>query len=287
MIWLTWRQHRKQAMVTLIGLAALAAFVVPTGLAMHHAFDRLVVRGCATNAPGQPCDGFHEFSTAYGSYLYACVLLLIVPLLFGLFWGAPLVAREIEHGTHRFVWTQGVSRLRWATTKIGLVSLAVLLITAIYAAMLTWWITPVVETSGQRFGYVFFDIHGIVVFGYMLFALALGIFAGAVTGRLLPAMAATVVGFIGTRLLVMLGARDRYRPTVTRTIPDLFAGYKQIRNDLHGDWIVASGGTNTEVLKLHPADQFWTFQAMETAIFLALAAALILGSIYWVRRRIT
>ena len=241
----------------------------------------------AALANGRCSDAARTFFGSYQNAVFAGLLLLVLPMLAGMFWGAPLVAREIEHGTHRFVWTQGVSRLRWATTKIGLVSLAVLLITAIYAAMLTWWITPVVETSGQRFGYVFFDIHGIVVFGYMLFALALGIFAGAVTGRLLPAMAATVVGFIGTRLLVMLGARDRYRPTVTRTIPDLFAGYKQIRNDLHGDWIVASGGTNTEVLKLHPADQFWTFQAMETAIFLALAAALILGSIYWVRRRIT
>jgi hypothetical protein len=61
-----------------------------------------------------------------------------------------------------------------------------------------------------------------------------------------------------------------------------------MRNDLQGDWIVAShAGTNTEVLTVHPAHQFWAFQAIETAIFAALAIALLMGSIYWVRRRIT
>jgi hypothetical protein len=205
-------------------------------------------------------------------------------MLVGMFWGAPLVAREIEHGTHRLVWTQGVSRLRWAATKIGLVAIGVLGITAIYAGMLTWWIAPVMRTSGQQFSYVFFDIHGIVVFGYVVFALALGVFAGAVTGRLLPAMATTVVGFLGMRLVVMLVARNHYRPTETCRLPDLFTGYPQMRNDLHGDWIVAThaiGGT--EVLTVHPANQFWTFQAIETALFVALAVALVLGSIYWIR----
>ena len=113
--------------------------------------------------------------------------------------------------------------------------------------MLTWWITPVIQTSGQRFSYIFFDIHGIVVFGYVMFALALGVFAGAVTGRLLPAMATTVVGFIGVRVAVMLAARDRYLPTETRRLPDLDTAYPQMRNDLDGDWIVAShAGASTE-----------------------------------------
>jgi hypothetical protein len=179
-------------------------------------------------------------------------------------------------------------RLRWATTKIGLVSIAVLVITAIYAGMLTWWITPVIQTSGQRFAYIFFDIHGIVVFGYVMFALALGVFAGAVTGRLLPAMATTVVGFIGVRVAVMLAARDRYMATETRRLPLLDTEYPQMRNDLNGDWIVAShAGTNTEILTVHPAHQFWAFQAIETGIFAALAITLLVSSIYWVRRRIT
>jgi len=227
----------------------------------------------------------------YQSVVFAGLLLLVLPMLVGMFWGAPLVARELEAGTHRLVWTQGTSRLRWATTKFGLVSMAVLVITAIYAGMLTWWITPVMQTSGQQFSYVFFDIHGIVVFGYVLFALALGFFAGAVTGHLLSAMAITVVGFIGVRLLVMLAARDHYLPTETRRLPELHTGFQQMRNDLNGDWIVASGtavdGDRAyEVLTIHPFRQFWTFQAIETAIFVALALVLLIAAIHWTRRRV-
>ena len=165
--------------------------------------------------------------------------------------------------------------------------------TAIYAGMLTWWITPVMQTSGQRFAYIFFDIHGIVVFGYALFALALGVFAGAVTGRMLPAMATTVVGFLGTRLLVMLAARTRYMPTETRQLENFAIDVPQMRNDLHGDWILAENvvfneadRTSQSVLTIHPADDFWTFQAIETAIFVALAVCLVLATTYWIRRRI-
>src|SRR6185369_14593823 len=43
------------------------------------------------------------------------------PVLVGVFFGAPLVAREVEQGTHRLVWTQGVTRLQWALAKFGLV----------------------------------------------------------------------------------------------------------------------------------------------------------------------
>jgi hypothetical protein len=312
MTWLVWRQHRKQLFFALAALAVLAAFFIGTGRPIHDRFERAGLPQClphaeralvvvdldaaqqttrgldaAAVADGRCAQTARAFFDNYQNVIFAGLLLLVLPMLAGMFWGAPLVAREIEQGTHRLVWTQGVSRLRWAATKIGLVSIVALAITAIYAGMLSWWIAPVIETSGQRFDYIFFDIHGIVVFGYVLFALALGIFAGAATGRLLPAMATTIVGFIATRLLVMLAARDHYRPTQTRTLPDLFAGYGQMRNDLHGDWIVAShtSTTSTEMLTVHPADQFWTFQAIETAIFVSLAIPLLIGAIYWIRRR--
>ena len=228
-------------------------------------------------------------------------LLLFLPMLAGMFWGAPLVARELEHGTHRLVWTQGTSRLRWAATKIGLVSVGVLVMTSVFAAMLTWWITPVIQTSGQRFDFGTFDIHGIVVFGYTIFALTLGVFAGAVTGRLLTAMATTVVGFLATRLVVMLAARPNYLPTETVKV-DLPQGVDGVQwNLLHGDWIrgrhleLADGcnenlsqvpGHCVEILTIHPARHFWAFQVIETAIFVALAITLVLATIYWIRRRI-
>ena len=51
-------------------------------------------------------------------------LMLAVPALLGIFWGAPLVARELETGTYRLAWTQSVTRTRWLAVKVALVGLA-------------------------------------------------------------------------------------------------------------------------------------------------------------------
>jgi hypothetical protein len=334
MTWLVWRQHRKQLLFGVVALVVLGAFFLVTGMPMHDRFERAGLPDClprtidapvVTNlyaqeagsaGPGDAADtaqvdettaavtrcaqAARDFFGDHQSVVFAGLLLLILPMLVGMFWGAPLVAREIEHGTHRLVWAQGTSRVRWAATKIGLVTVGVLALTAVYAGMLTWWITPAIQTSGQRFDFVFFDIHGVVVFGYVVFALALGVFAGAVTGRLLPAMATTVVGFLAVRLVVMLAARPRFLPTETTRTPTigLAPGINdQQRNALHGDWVrgrrfeVADGcpldlPDCVETLTVHPARHFWAFQAIETAIFVALAVGLIVATVYWVRRRI-
>ena len=245
MIWLVWRQHRQQLLFGVAGLFVFGAFFLATGLPIHDRFEEAGLADClpqtidstvvanlydpiATGSRSSPADDDVRPRRSPGAprpptsssrqperRRWGGFAPLLLPMLVGIFWGAPLVAREIEHGTHRLVWTQGTSRLRWAATKFGLVSVGVLAMTAVFVAMLNWWISPVMQTSGQRFDYIFFDIHGIVVLGYAMFALALGIFAGAVTGRLLPAMATIVVGFVATRLVVMLVARDHYLPTET------------------------------------------------------------------------
>ena len=48
--------------------------------------------------------------------------MLIAPAVIGMFWGAPLVARELEAGTHRLVWNQSVTRTRWLLIKVGLIA---------------------------------------------------------------------------------------------------------------------------------------------------------------------
>ena len=340
MTWLVWRQHRQQLLFGVAGLFVFGALFLATGLPIHDRFEEAGLADClpqtidstvvanlndpidtgpsGTDDPGgtgntadgddsteaitacaQTADEFYadnENVVGWGGFAP-----LLLPMLVGIFWGAPLVAREIEHGTHRLVWTQGTSRLRWAATKFGLVSIGVLAMTAVFAAMLNWWISPVMQTSGQRFDYIFFDTHGIVLLGYAMFALALGVFAGAVTGRLLPAMATVVVGFVATRVVVTLVARDHYLPTETRRISvagqDLGDSYQQW-NLLHGDWIrsepsdgklgcPAGAADCVETLTMHPASQFWAFQTIETAIFIALAISLLLATIYWIRRRIS
>ncbi len=244
MIWLTWRQHRKQALFAVVGLIVLAGLMFPTGREMHRVFDRDLASCLAAeghtefvrhdNEAHQACRlVVEQFTGKYSGLIFLAVLFALLPLFVGLFFGAPLVAREVEHGTHRLVWTQGVTRLRWALTKFGLVGAAVLVFAIGYSAMLTWWTEPLSRANG-RVTPPLFDLQAAVPVGYTLFALALGIFAGTVWRKVLPAMAVTLVGFIGVRAAVTLYARVRYERA--EEYKYLLTG-ETGRNRLRGDWI--------------------------------------------------
>ncbi|MCM0676246.1 transporter [Micromonospora phytophila] len=327
MIWLTWRQHRKQALFTLLGFAALAALMVPIGLSMRHSFAELGLVDCVRQLAGtdvaaatrETCDaGFRRFTNRYGSLNLVAVLLLTLPVLVGLFWGAPLVAREVEHGTHRFAWTQGVGRTRWALVKFGLVGAAVMVLAVCYGLGMSWWVEPLTQAAYEgRLGVIVFDLQGVVPIGYTLFAVALGIFAGTVWKRMLPAMGITLAGFIGVRAAVAVLARPHYQPARTLTFP--IEGVTEAAMS-RGDWVLSQGIRNPDGTMMaedtrimcppgateakgracgaelglqpgaynwqlyQPADRFWLFQGIETGIFVALAALLLYLAVRRIRR---
>lgn len=326
MTWLIWRQHRKAALVVLALLAALAAFLIPTGLRMRHAVtgfsDCVAKLGGAQLAPEGTLGNCHDLSgaflTRYSSMQYVAILLLFAPVLIGMFWGAPLVAREVEQGTHRFVWTQGVSRRRWMLTKIGLVGSFVLLVVVVYALLMTWWMQPFTIGTGSRLRAGLFDSQGVVPIAYTIFAVALGFFAGTYWRKVLPAMAVTLVGFAATRIGILVLARQHFAPPKSLSTP---VTSQNLFNDLNGDWVIqrairaadgtivrsdtiitcgngggeapppstdpfaglcGSGASNW--VSYQPASQFWPFQYIEAGIFVALAAVLLALAIRKVRR---
>jgi ABC-type transport system involved in multi-copper enzyme maturation permease subunit len=250
MIWLTWRQHRKQALYTLIALAAVAAVMLPTGLAMHHTFTNSGLAACLakqgtaqiTSGNGPDCGALHQqFSNQYSSMTFIGILFVILPVFVGIFFGAPLIAREVEAGTHRLVWTQGVSRRHWALVKFGLLGAITLLLAAAYALGMTWWFGPLVANGGGRLTPISFDVQGIAPIGYTLFAVALGIFASTMWKKILPAMGATLAGFVVVRVLVETLARPQYLRPLTASLP--ITGSEQFNND-SGAWISSSGIVN-------------------------------------------
>ena len=325
MTWLVWRQHRQQVLAAAIALVAVALFLVPTGRQMRVAFDDLDIGTCLRDAgrtelvaPDDGCGALGErFSGRFQGLALASLLLLFLPVLAGLFWGAPLVAREVEHGTHRLVWTQGVTRLRWATVKLALVGGGVVLVAAAYALLVGWWIAPLNDATGYRFTWLFFDQQGPVLVGYALFAFALGVLAGTMAGKVLPAMAITLGGFLATRVGVALLLRPRFLPPRRRAYP-IISGSPAEPNQLAGDWVISRGVYSAQGVKLtpgsgsqvlcdetaasrcvaeygagaynqdlfQPADRFWLFQGIETALFVALALLLVLVAVRLVRRRI-
>ena len=99
---------------------------------------------------------------------------------------------------------QSVTRKRWLAVKIGWMLLAAAVWGGVISALVTWWSGPNNAQQLNAFDPGRFDIMGIVPVAYSLFAMALGIAAGALLRRTLPAMAVTLAGFIAVRALIAL-----------------------------------------------------------------------------------
>ena len=196
MTWLTWRQHRWEAASALAVLlvftvGVLALMIAGAGLMAEIARncpqsrDAIVPSSC-TSLIGQYTSSFQTpwwWVTAAG---------IVIPALVGLFVGVPLIAREAEHGTHRLIWTQGVTRRRWFLSKIGLVALGVVVgSTALALAGQGWFsMQHGLGSLGNQSVWDGFEIAPPVLIAYAVFALALGVAAGALIQRTVPAIAA-------------------------------------------------------------------------------------------------
>ena len=314
MIWLTWRQHRAQLLFAAAVLAAFAAVVFVTGSRMRDSFGSSGLGACL--ASGRDCGALsEEFLDQYGTVVNSTVYLVVLPVLIGLFWGAPLLARELEQGTHRLVWTQTTSRTHWLTVKFAALIATTILAGLGLAALLSWWFRPFQQVQAlSRINPDVFGLVGIAPIGYALFAFALGAAAGTVLHRVIPAMAVTLVGFIAVRLVVA-GLRERFLAPLTVSYP---AGEPSPRAG-RGDWIVSNSGfvdgsgrhfdSLAQVCPIegtdraarlaclnehgiqqidvfHPDSHFWPLQGIETGIFVALAVLLLAFTAWWAVRRI-
>jgi ABC-type transport system involved in multi-copper enzyme maturation permease subunit len=209
MTWLVWRQHRLQFCVGAALLAAFAVAMVITGLQAASQYHSALV--CTPTGCRSP-DGLFIGSHVMG---FLVISTLAAPILVGLFYGAPLVAAEAEAGTTQFAWMQSVTRKHWLTVKIGWMLLAAAVWGGVISALVTWWSGPNNALQHNAFDPGRFDIMGLVPVAYSVFAMALGIAAGAVMRRTLPAMAVTLAGFVAVRIVIALWLRPHYMSAVT------------------------------------------------------------------------
>ncbi|MFI5730723.1 ABC transporter permease [Kribbella sp. NPDC051587] len=192
MIWLTWRQFRIQFLVIAAVVFAAAVVLAATGPSLADDYRTLAdnfIRNLA----------FARLNPVL--YQVGLALLYAVPPVIGAFWGAPLIARELETGTHRLVWSQSISRSRWLATKIGVGALGTIAVTGVLSLAVTWWSSPIDKAinAGQesnrflpRMFPVTFSGRGLVPIGYAVFAFALGVAIGLVIRRTLVALAITL-----------------------------------------------------------------------------------------------
>lgn len=234
MIWLTWRQFRAQALTALAVLAAAATYLLITGLRMHHTYTA----DLATCGPQDDCsDVLNRLQQSYNGPFHLFELLVIVaPGLIGMFWGAPLIARELESGTSQLVWNQSVTRFRWLAVKLTGVGAASIATAGLLSYLLTWWAGSLDQITGSRFAALTYATRDIVPLGYAAFAVTLGTTVGVLMRRTVPAMAVTLAVFIGIQILVPTTVRPNLLPRTTVIFPVSPATGRQV----HG--IYTSGG---------------------------------------------
>jgi hypothetical protein len=199
MTWLAWRQFRPQAIAAAGCLAVLTIVLAVTGPQLAHLYSASGISACRANGDcGAVTERFLSLSQVRSdaNLLRALdYLIFVIPALIGIFWGAPLIARELEAGTHRLAWNQSVTRSRWLTVKVGLVGLAAMATAGLVSLVVNWWGSPIYTVHMDRITPGIFAATGIVPVGYAVFAFALGVAAGVLTRRTVPAMAITLAIF--------------------------------------------------------------------------------------------
>ena len=287
---LIWRQHRGQALWTVITVAALCALMVSYGLSAEHwlaGYHLWLRQLAAAGCPPPDAHGgvFHVRSAATCDALmvparypgslqaafasrYSFAILLSqdgLPAAFaiiGALTGAPLVAREVEQRTHLAAWTQSVSRRRWYITKIAALATG-LAVAGLAAGAANAWLAQQLaagDTTSSRWSW-FVSIH-LGLAGEAALAFALGVAFGAVLRRTLPAIGAAVAGF-AVLLLAARWAVQALTPATNTTGPRFAAP--------PGSWVLGSG-TGVPV-PYHPASQYWPLQLILLTVLLAAAAA--------------
>jgi hypothetical protein len=194
------RQFRTEAIVGGALLVAVAIVLAMTGAHLAHVYDAFESQCKAAGDCANASDPVQNVDrTLQGA---VPITVIVAPALLGLFFGAPLIARELESGTYRLAWTQSVTRKHWLTVKLGLVSLFAMAVAALLTWMADWWGRPLMTANGNRFAPDLFGVQGVAPIGYAAFALALGVTAGVLLRHTIAAMAVTGVGFAAARLAV-------------------------------------------------------------------------------------
>jgi ABC-type transport system involved in multi-copper enzyme maturation permease subunit len=278
MIWLTWRQFRAQAITAAAALAVFAIVLAAAEPSLSGVYRSSGFASCH----GAACTGLastfiNDLSSGGGIagvpgtpymivYLLSVVVILIAPAIIGIFWGAPLIARELEAGTFRLTWNQSVTRSRWLAVKLVLIGLAAMAVTEAFSLLQAWWAAPIGKAVGlggggsifgeTRFGVFVFPTHGITPLGYAAFGFALGVTAGLLVRRAIPAMAITLAIFAAAQLITPL-IRPNLFPT-SQTVATIAAAGANVSLKANpklaftattvpgrpGAWIISSEGVN-------------------------------------------
>ena len=308
MAWVTWRQHRAALGGVAVFLGAFAVYLWLTGIQIHHSYATAChpasSLACAINFTGR-----------YGiTAIFVSIFLQAVPALIGAFTGAPVLARELETGTFRYAWTQGIGRWRWTLGKLVPLAIAVAAAAGAFSVLFSWYNQPFFAAGyAMPLSTRVFDLSGVAFTAWTLAAFAIGALAGMLIRRVVPAIAATLAVYAGLALATALWLREHYMtPLVTSKlnlpgsawiVSQWYTKGGKFAFPARGSQIVSalsqlcSANSNvssaqclvrhgyTQWTSYQPGSRFWPFQWIEGGWLLVLSVLLIAVTVWLVRRR--
>jgi hypothetical protein len=319
LVWVTWRQHR----VALAGVAALLGglglYLLIMALKIHAGYASVTschpARSAACGLTGRLFnDDYHPTAQTMAGFLQ------VIPVLVGVFVGGPVLARELETGTFRFAWTQGCGRLRWAVAKLALLAVAVTVAAEAFSLLFSWYYQPwFAEGLDGVLAPQLFDLRGIDFAAWTLLAFALGVAAGALIRRTVPAMAAAMAAWTGLFFATFMFLRKHYQPPLVaggakantlsfglnwswaqwytgpngkpvsqqtiRTVMAHAPGSVQNSRDPNAATAYLSAHHYTQWWLYQPQSRYWHFQLIEGGWLLALSLILLAATVWLVRDR--
>jgi hypothetical protein len=280
MIWVTWRQHRGMLIGVTAVLAVVSVFLLVMGLKTHH--DYAAVISCQP-AGSTTCSALNrDFNnTDWPISNTVGILMSLTPALLGAFAGPAMLARELEAGTFRYAWTQGIGRVRWTIAKLALLAVVITVMTWAFSQLFAWFFEPARQFESMNvLAAGVFETRGIDFAAWTLAAFAIGVFLGMLIRRVVPAMAATLGAYLGVQLLAWLVLREDYPVAINTTNGSLFSG----PSTPNSPWILKTWTAgSTDWWRYIPVSRFWPMQFIEAGWLLVLSAALIAATLRLVR----
>ncbi|MER8188167.1 hypothetical protein [Kitasatospora sp. NPDC094015] len=213
--WLSLRQDRTTLLMAGAAVVLLCGWMLFLGGRIQDFVTSEHIQGCNLLDFPPQCEGSTDKVTALNEHWSVAVrvtgwLLVVLPVAFGAFFAAPMLAREFETGTYTLAWTQSVSRRRWLAARLGVPLLITSVGSSLLAAVATWW-TRVVEGRFDVPGYYHWFTwmsrmaSGPSFVGFCLLSVALGAAVGLVVRRVVASIVVTAVLTLALRFAVDAG----------------------------------------------------------------------------------
>jgi hypothetical protein len=301
LVWVSWRQYRLSAAAATLFFAALAVYLLIMGLRIRSGYSTVASCSLTASHLSQTCTtalmlfgGYHVYGETTAG------VLLAVPVLAGVFAGAPILARELETGTFRFAWTQGAGRTRWALARLALPAVALTAAAAAFSQLFEWFYYPFFATGDSAFDPQLFELTGIAFAAWTLAAFAIGALAGVLIRKVVPAIVAAMAAWAGLLLATVLYLRQHYQAPLTARSGQSTGASSSWR--ISQWWTGPNGKIITgehQIIALfqhphpgythwtiyEPGTRYWHFQFIEGGWLLVLSLLLLAATIWLVRRR--